>query len=64
MPAVDVTCDMAGELAAAGLDVRDVVPRSGEIGPRLEVENLGEFVGGTGDSDLDGGKAIGPDSIG
>jgi hypothetical protein len=28
----------------------------------VEVENLGELVGGTGDSDLDGGNAIGPDS--
>ena len=32
--------------------------------PAVEVENLGELIGGTGDSDLDGGKAIGPDSIG
>jgi hypothetical protein len=28
------------------------------------VEDLAELVGGTGDSDLDGEKAIGPDSIG
>ena len=30
----------------------------------VEVDDLAELVGGTGDSNLDGGKAIGPDSIG
>jgi hypothetical protein len=30
--------------------------------PAIEVENLGELVGGTGDSDLYRGKAIGPAS--
>ena len=31
--------------------------------PAVEVDNLAELVGGTRDSDLYGGKAIGPDSI-
>jgi hypothetical protein len=30
----------------------------------VEVKNLAELVGGACDSDLDGGKAIGPDAIG
>ena len=32
--------------------------------PAVEVENLAELIGGTRDSDLDSGQAIGPDSIG
>ena len=46
LPGVDVSYNMAGESAAAGLDVWDVVPAGGGIGPCLEVEYLSEVVGG------------------
>src|SRR6185312_16682780 len=46
MTSVDVAYGVAGELAAAGLDVWDVIPAGGEVGFSLEVENLGQVVGG------------------